>query len=93
MQADIQSARIQNQAVSKMRSTYANKWTIQDAPTMPSVTTVRPKTGAWIVPANEAKGKFIHTELGIKYIASIHGIGKLRPDQLEGVPKIKKLHL
>jgi hypothetical protein len=44
--------------------------------------TPRPETGPWIIPANEAKGKYIHTEAGIVPITNFVPEKKLRPDQL-----------
>jgi hypothetical protein len=43
---------------------------------------VRPKQGPWIVPANQAKGKYVHTERGIAPISDFVSDKKLRQDQL-----------
>jgi len=46
-----------------------------------------PKDGSpWVVPANEARGSYVHTEKGILPLIDMIDKKKLRPDQLD-VPK------
>ena len=44
--------------------------------------TPRPKTGAWIVPANEARGAFVSTENGPTPLVDLVDKRLLRPDQI-----------
>jgi len=44
--------------------------------------TPRPEKGPWIVPANEARGKYIHSEAGVVPVSNFVPEKKLRPDQL-----------
>ena len=49
--------------------------------------TKRPKSGAWVVPPSEAKGKYVHTEFGIVPLSDIFSEKLLRPDQRMGRKK------